>query len=573
MSFIEKMNEWVRRYYGWLLAGATVLAVLLRFVQLGAAGLSSHEAEGALQALSIVKEQQTIVGGEPGYIGLTSILFFLFGGSDFLARFWPALFGSALTLLPGLFRKHLDDLPGVLLAFLIALEPGLVMLSRTADGTMIMVFSLLAAAGFFLTKKMVLAGIFGGLALASSQQFWPLAFILFFAGFLTYIAGRQTSEIESEPETDEKPKWWLLFLSALITILVVSSQFFLYPGGISGIGSGLVGFFDSWRQTGELSLGTFLMVQLVAQFPAILLGVWGLVVGLREKKPMFRFLGLWWIIGLILWVTNPSLGAQHIPIINLPVYVLACIQVIRFVEGTVIRSKIVAAAEALVSVSLILFSTLNFVNLINMTMADPVTQRNRIVGTLLPLVLWIIFSMLLAWGWDVVSTKGGLLIGIGFLFTALLVGSAWKAADLGSRPENELLSGMEYVSGEEELLQTVSDISRWNTGHANRIDVTVAGLNLPSIAWALKDFEKTSTDLTFYEKTEASIILASPDSIVQSPAAYRGNLLVWSKRPAYSQFTWQDWFKWFFNRKIPQQKETIMLWVRNDLFKDVSSQN
>jgi len=577
MSLIDRMNEWVKRYYGWLFAGAFVLALFLRFISLGKVSLSDSEAAGALQALSIARGQGAVVGGAPGYVGLTSLLFFLFDGSDFLARFWPALFGSALVLLPCLFHKYLQDLPGVLLAFLFAFEPGLVALSRTADGTIITIFSLLAAAGFFLNRKMVPAGIFAGLALIGSPQFWPFAFILAFAGFLTYIAGRQTTEtendIEDKPLFEEKPKWWLLSLSALITIFIISSQFFLYPRGVSGIGSGVTEYLASWNRADSLPLGTFLLVQLFTQFPAIVLGIWGLINGLKERNPLFRFLGLWWIIGLILWAINPSLGTQDISVINLPLYVLAAMQVVHFVEKVLIRSWIVALAEALVTVCLIIFSLLNFLNLVGLTVADPVTERNRIIGTLLPIVLWIVFSLLLAWGWDIASTNSGLAIGIGLLLAALLLGSAWKAADLGSRPENELLSGMEYISGKSELMQTVKDVSRWNTGQADSIDVKIAGLQLPSLDWNFRNFRKLSVDTVFPEDSKSSIILSGPDSIVRSQTDYRGSLIIWSREPDYSQFKWQDWFKWFFLREVPQKNQAILLWVRNDLFKDVSSQS
>jgi hypothetical protein len=59
----------------------------LRFINLGAAALSDREAESALWALSIARGQEPLLTGSSGYVGLTSMLFFLFGGSDFFARF------------------------------------------------------------------------------------------------------------------------------------------------------------------------------------------------------------------------------------------------------------------------------------------------------------------------------------------------------------------------------------------------------------------------------------------------------------------------------------------------------
>jgi len=52
------------------------------------------------------------LGSQPAYILLTSIVFFFYGGgTDFLARLVPALVGSALVLVPFLFRDRLKRAP------------------------------------------------------------------------------------------------------------------------------------------------------------------------------------------------------------------------------------------------------------------------------------------------------------------------------------------------------------------------------------------------------------------------------------------------------------------------------
>jgi len=52
----------------------------------------------ALQSLSIAKTSsptnQLIIEAQPAYIFLTSWVFGLFGSTNFLARFWPALAGG-----------------------------------------------------------------------------------------------------------------------------------------------------------------------------------------------------------------------------------------------------------------------------------------------------------------------------------------------------------------------------------------------------------------------------------------------------------------------------------------------
>lgn len=564
MSFIEHLRDWMNRYYKLLLLLALVLALSMRLVNLNQPSLTDNEAQLALQAFGVVKGQSTNIGGQPGYVALTSLLFFIFGSSNFFARLWPALFGAGLVLVPCLFRKHMDDEVGVLLAFIIALEPGLIALSRTADGAMITITALLTAIGFLFNKKIVPSGILFAVSMAGSEKFWPLVLALGITGLVTSFKKEDKKPVIQKKEN---PRWQELGITFLITLLLISSQFFLYPKGISGIGSGFVNYLKSWQQSANLSVLNFLLVCLSTQLPAIILAIWALISGLKIKSKTTRFLGFWWGIGLILGVLNPSLNTLTAVMINLPVFLLAAIQINRIIEKLVIHSNVVSLVEFGATVSLLLFSVFNLLNLVNFPSNDPILIRNRLIGTLLPLALWIAFTMLMAWGWDLISTRSGLIIGTGLLLLAVLAGSGWKAAGLGSRPENELLASPGFITGEESLSQSIAEVSRWNYGQAASIDVDVVGLNSPSLIWALRNLKMVTADSVFPTNTTPSIVISSLETMIQTQTLYRGQLVSWSVQPDWFQMKWQDWIKWGFLRIIPQQKESIILWVRNDLFK------
>jgi hypothetical protein len=79
------------KYEGWLYALAFLLAIGLRFIQLGVMPLTDVEASSALQALHIAQGLKPALNPHPFYILSTSVLFFLYGGgTNFLARFMPA---------------------------------------------------------------------------------------------------------------------------------------------------------------------------------------------------------------------------------------------------------------------------------------------------------------------------------------------------------------------------------------------------------------------------------------------------------------------------------------------------
>ncbi len=572
MKLADKINTFVTRHFALLMASAFMIALLLRLVSLGMPSLNDVEAQRALQALSLVRGEPTSVGGQPGYIGLTSLFFLIFEPSTFLARFMPAVFGALLALVPWLFRQQFKDLPSVLLAFLAAFEPALVALSRSADGTIITITCLLAAFGFLLNRKHILTGISLGLALIGSEQFLAMIVTLLLAWVLAYSSEKKEEGLLDEIIRDLSKKWWKLVIAAISTALLVSSVFFLYPKAISGIGSTVVDYFRSWNFSQGIGVSTFSLILLVTQFPALILGVWGLISGLITKSRFIRFLGVWWVISLLLGFLNPSHNGLTLALINVPLFVLATLKINTLIEKIEVQSIIVVSIEGVISISLILFSVLNFLNLVNFPPTDAIMLRNRLLGSLLPLALWAAFSMLLAWGWDSISTRSGILLGIGVLAGAILVGAGWKSAGLGFYPENELHTNARYVIGADRILQTSNDLARWNSGVATRIDVDLVGLESASIRWMMRNFEKVTQNPVFPFSTAPSVVISTQESLLQTQSLYRGQQVEWAVQPDYSQLTWRDWCKWFFIRQIPQQKENVIIWVRNDLIKSGAAQ-
>ena len=152
---------------------AFLMALGVRFLALGSSFLSDQEATWALQALNLAKNSHALIGAQPAYVLLTSALFYVFPSSEWLARFWPALVGSLLVLSPFLFRKHLGKVAAMCLAFFLALDPGMVAVSRQADGSMLAITFVVLAFGFYLQCQPVLLGICAGLAILSGPELWP----------------------------------------------------------------------------------------------------------------------------------------------------------------------------------------------------------------------------------------------------------------------------------------------------------------------------------------------------------------------------------------------------------------
>jgi predicted membrane-bound mannosyltransferase len=152
------------------------LALFLRVFQLGATPLNDLEANWALQALQLA--QGSLPGGsigfgpQPGYISITGLLFYLLGGSNGLARLWPALAGTLLVLAPWLFSRKVGGRPAffnpkaaILMAFGLAIDPGLVSMSRQVGSPIMALSMLVLAAGCWYLGRDWLAGALAALAL------------------------------------------------------------------------------------------------------------------------------------------------------------------------------------------------------------------------------------------------------------------------------------------------------------------------------------------------------------------------------------------------------------------------
>src|ERR1041384_6364339 len=108
------MNSSPFKNEGWLYWLAFLIALGFRLIQLGATPLTDSEATLAMQALHITRGASPLLGPQPAYILLTSILFAVIKSTNFMARFIPALVGSALVFTPHFFREQLKPRPALI---------------------------------------------------------------------------------------------------------------------------------------------------------------------------------------------------------------------------------------------------------------------------------------------------------------------------------------------------------------------------------------------------------------------------------------------------------------------------
>ena len=231
-----------------------------------------------------------LLGPQPIYILPTSALFFLFGSSDFLARFIPALTGSALILVPYLFRERIKPVPGLAagllpgarpgpgLAFAPGWEPdpctdvrlaglGLLVAGTSAGG------GSLCRVGFALGAVRLGGIAWAGIGLDLTSARWR--------GRLPGRLRRQVDETEAGKSVEsvrrEDLKAALMFGGA--TILLGGTMFLLSPNGLSAWLNALPEYLAGWVRPSGVPAGRLLFALLVYQPLAVLFGLVAVVRG------------------------------------------------------------------------------------------------------------------------------------------------------------------------------------------------------------------------------------------------------------------------------------------------------
>ncbi len=565
---------------------AFIIALGLRLIKLGTLPLTDGEADAALQALQIAQGLKPTLSPHPLYILATSILFFIFGASNFMARLIPALAGSALVLAPCLFREQLKPRPALILAFFLAIEPGLIAISRQSASSMLAITCLLLAWGFWNQKKIELSGACAALALLSGPALWTGLL-----GLGITWAIRQAMESRTKNDNlKEKVEAGLiaetnqpsaassvlldhgtrksLVLSFVLTLIIAGTLFFLAPNGLSAAFASVPEYVLSWTQPSGIPTGRLFVSLLVYQPLAILMAVLALIRGWRNGSRRIILLSLWLLIALLLVVFYPARQVSELVWVLLPFWALAALELARHLQIPPLDRREIVGMVLLIFLILV-FAWFDLAGILWTPFPSPQASA-RIWLLFGSMFLLVLSSLLVAVGWSIRIAKSGTLWGftlsLGIYTLAVTLGTAGLRG--GSNPE---LWWLDERPAQAELLQaTADDLSDWSMGQANAQPIVISGLESPALAWILRTHQVTVMD-TLDVSSTPPIVITPAQADPALAAAYRGQDFTWRQRAAWDSAQAMDWLRWFILRQMPQTGETIILWARNDLFLDARS--
>jgi hypothetical protein len=559
------MNYRFFKYQGWLYGLAFLLAIALRCIGLGHMPLNDAEAHLALQSLHLASGLKPMLDAHPAYILFTMPLFFLYGGgTNALARLIPALVGSTLVFAPILFQDRLKPRPSLILAFFIALDPGLVAISRQAGSPILGLAFFIFALGFFNKKDFRKAGIFGALALLGGPSIWMgllglgLSFAIYQSVKLRFSPADETAPFQMEA-ADRKE----FAVSLAVTLLLAGTLFFLVPNGLSAALASIPSYLGGWRAYVKFNI-SWLFISLLAYQPfAVLLAVMAMIRGWTAPSRRVIPLSIWFLISLLLVVLYPARQITDLAWFLIPLYALAALELARYIN-IFPEERAETIGAVLLTAFLWVFGWLNYTSMVWSTPGDIGFNQHLIlvIGSIVLLVLSIV---LVAFGWSIQIARSGLIWGLGLSLGVLSLAGTLGVTGLRSATNPELWWQPSIPLQADLLVSSIDDLSEWGAGRDDALPVVIIGIESPALEWALREHDPKVAN-AFDASAPPPLIVSTYESDPNTISPYRGQDFGWRFTTSWEIAQPRDWLRWLAYREMTQTGENIVLWARNDLF-------
>ena len=486
-----------------------------------------------------------------------------------MARFIPAIVGSALVFAPYYFREKLKPLSALILAFLIAFDPGLVALSRQASGTILAVTFLIFAWGMWRNGRSIPAGIFAGLALLSGPSIWSGVLML----GLTLLLYRLTNP----PAPITKSQFPMTGIALLATLILGGTLLLTTPNGLSALFNSIPAYLQGWTSTSVFSPGRVFLAFVAYEPLGVFLAVFALIRGFRLGSARVTRLSIWLggsLLIAIFYRQTSELAWVIIPLLILAAQELSRSFDIYFEE----RVEISVVAGAIMVLLIYIWFNVASIGLNPYDQFTPATIP--LFGRMVELpfgaryivlfgasFILVVCVSLVAFGWSPRTARLGMTWSFSLFLGIYVLASAWGASGMRTPNGVELWTLDQPPTQADLLVLSINDISLFSTGHEQAQPVTVMGIDSPALEWALRNHDGKMVSVL--DPLNAPPIVITPlMSELGLPSAYRGQDFTWRQPLNWNGLQTPDWVRWLVYRQLPRETETIILWARDDLFPD-----
>jgi uncharacterized protein (TIGR03663 family) len=326
-------------HVSWWTVSAVVLTLLSLSIRMGKLGwlpLSSSEGNRAFQALALF-DGRSLAPGEhfsrldPAMLLGQSGMLFLFGASDSVARFLPALAGAGVVLLALALKPFVGRAAAMAMAILATFSPTLLFASRTAEPQILVAFFTMLLLVCFLyngraASRWWAAGM--GLALGGMFASGPVSISVLLCMIVGLVAAGLVDS-DGEGAVRQGIRGLRSGMDELIVLAIAfaGTILLLFSHGFSSV-SALRGIPETISNWGRLIVTTesttptqfFLLVILLYEILALFCALVGFAVEGKERSGRLSslfFLG-WFVASLVLFSFSSGRSPQQAVLVVLP---------------------------------------------------------------------------------------------------------------------------------------------------------------------------------------------------------------------------------------------------------------
>jgi hypothetical protein len=395
-----------------------------------------------------------------------------------------------------------------------------------------------------------LAGAFAALALISAPTIYVGVVGVLVVGWLFF---------QNRPRFESSALRSALLAGAAVLVLG-GTLFLLIPEGLGSVGAVLGAFVDG-LQTPGTSLVQVLFAFGTYGLPALLFGLIGAVRAWRSGDSLGQTLGLVALFNLALVIVYPGRQTADLLWVLLPLWVSGAGVIASYLQVPDDEPR-AAWGEAGLMVLLIFFLLLALAQVALNENAPELVGRYWMVagGTV---VLAIVATLLIGFGWSVRAATTGLIWSLCFLALLFLVSDSSRFQRSSALAANELWSPGPAAGETGMVAQTLQDLSFWQSGEPRDLAVDLR-VDSGALEWLLRNFPAERASLA-----SAQLIITSADAQPAEADSYRGQSFVLQSQPAWD--IPPNFVGWVLYRSSPVTRQQAILWANLAVFPDGSA--
>jgi hypothetical protein len=312
----------------------------------------------------------------------------------------------------------------------------------------------------------------------------------------------------------------------------------------------------------------------------LLFGLVAVIRGWWQRRKRSMRLSLWLLAALLVALIYPARQVVDLAWVLIPLWVLAALELSKHTRIFFDERREVAGMALLVII-LLSFAWLDYAGIA----LDPLNPANissnavevggnilfqnlpptRYVLLVSVLLLLFVSILMVGLGWSARTARLGSVWGLTIALGIYSIGVAWGATGLRTPNGWELWWPDKQPDQASLLLETINNQSQWSTGDDFAQDVTFLNIDSPALEWLLRGRTLHMVTTLEAQNPPPIVVTAQTDSI-SLPIAYRGQDFTWRREPYWDIVGLYEWIKWSVFRDMPYNTETIIVWVRSDLF-------